>query len=332
MIERLQKISYFCAYAVATIPLWHYIRDGRILAGMVAIVLFAYVMVVLSSVQAAQPILSSEKAKITLPRWLPDRPKYHKWWMPVRRTLKWNLLLVPPKMGLALAFTEWLFENRIRSGFYIFYEVYSYVSRNVNKGTLDLYPQWETILIALCVILIFAFINCGLVASFTLALHPKPTFLKRSTGVIALYGGFSLTCLACSIFIHPLLVPYPHTLTYQGLCFDANTPFPNSLESCQNRKRIGETIHAGLLTPFDQSILLSANIMRPTSKITFNELGFYWMQPGEAWDNRPFVARQVVSGLLGLVLYAGATWVILWFVEDEKPLPSVPSPLHSQAP
>src|SRR5215204_6201967 len=101
MINRIRRISYFFAYAVATIPLWHYIRDRRILALMVAIVTFAYINVVLSTVQAAQPILSSEKAKTPLPRWLPDKPKYHKWWLLIRHTLKWHLLLIPPKMGLA---------------------------------------------------------------------------------------------------------------------------------------------------------------------------------------------------------------------------------------
>jgi|GEM_PF-6950958 len=38
------------------------------------------------------------------------------------------------------------------------------------------------------------------------------------------------------------------------------------------------------------------------------------------WNNNLFVARQVVAGLIGLMLYTGATWVILWFVEDEEAL------------
>ena len=108
MLSRFRNIALLLAYAVATIPLWYYIRDGRILALMTVIIVFAYFNVVLTTVQAAQPILSSEKAKTALPRWLPDKPKYQKWRLLVRRTLKWHLLLIPPKMGLALGFVQWL--------------------------------------------------------------------------------------------------------------------------------------------------------------------------------------------------------------------------------
>src|SRR5687768_8762334 len=116
MLTRFRNIAYVLAYAVATIPLWYYIRDGRILALMVAVVTFAYINVVLSTVQAAQPILSSEKAKTPLPRWLPDKPKYQKWWLLVRRTLKWHLLLIPPKMGLALGFVQYFYFSENQYG------------------------------------------------------------------------------------------------------------------------------------------------------------------------------------------------------------------------
>jgi hypothetical protein len=94
---------------------------------MVVGVTFAYIMIVLSTVEAAQPILSSEKAKIPLPRWLPDKPKYHKWWMLVRRTLRWHLLLVPPKMGLALGFVQWLFLGSKASKFLPFGQLHMYM-------------------------------------------------------------------------------------------------------------------------------------------------------------------------------------------------------------
>ena len=43
-----------------------------------------------------------------------------------------------------------------------------------------------------------------------------------------------------------------------------------------------------------------------------------WIYNPWNWsENQLFVARQVVAGLIGLLLYAGATWVILWFAEDE---------------
>jgi hypothetical protein len=73
-------------------------------------------------------------------------------------------------------------------------------------------------------------------------------------------------------------------------------------------KRIYETIFQALFTGIDQGVFLNANIMRPIRPETWE---YSWT------DNRPFVARQVVAGMLGLLLYAGATWAVLWFVEDE---------------
>jgi hypothetical protein len=73
-------------------------------------------------------------------------------------------------------------------------------------------------------------------------------------------------------------------------------------------------------------MLLNANIMRPVGEQTFfaSYSEFDTEQNRRivmSYDNRPFVARQIVAGLLGLLLYAGAPWIILWFVEDE-PYPS----------
>lgn len=72
MHARFRNLSYLMAYAVATIPLWHYIREGRIILLMTLVVGFAYLNVVLSTVNAAQAILTSEKAKTPMPRWLPS--------------------------------------------------------------------------------------------------------------------------------------------------------------------------------------------------------------------------------------------------------------------
>jgi len=187
MIEHLRKISYLFAYAVATIPLWHYIRDGRILAGMIAVVMFAYVMVVLNSVQAAQPILSSEKAKTALPRWLPDRSKYHKWWMIIRRTLKWHLLLVPPKMGLALGFVHQLFFSRlaIPGG-----RAYNYISHNFGNYSLHLipevYPQFIFVCFAFITLIIFSIFEAALLASLIIKTGKYDALYRKSLIMITL--------------------------------------------------------------------------------------------------------------------------------------------------
>jgi hypothetical protein len=295
MTERSRRISYFLAYAVATIPLWHYIRDGRILALMVAVVTFAYINVVLSTVQAAQPILSSEKAKTPLPRWLPDKPKYQKWWLLVRHTLKWHLLLIPPKMGLALGFVQWLWIGQYSTTSTIL-KPFFYASASTYA---PIYSQWETLLLGASVIIIFSVLENGLINALTsLAIHPSRVIILRLLLALSIIGMMS-----------QFRVWYSSVVSYHyEWCRLVSCPY---IIRYRLNFRIGETIETGFFTIDDTGILLAANVMRPIASYLHEERLGYWS------DNRPFVARQIVAGLLGMLLYAGATWAVLWFVEDE---------------
>lgn len=321
MLARFRKIAFLMAYAVATIPLWHYIRDGRILALMIIVIIFAYINVVLSTVDAAQSILTSEKAKIALPRWLPDKPKYHKWWMLVRHTLRWHLLLIPAKMGLALGFVEFLFLNELGSAFYLIHETYDYYSHNLGVVTANevlptLYPQWETLLFGFLSLAGFAIMNTGILGAIIIFASQRTSPEKIPLLVVLFCIFFGIAGLGISSLIRPI-----ESRTYDprhtGYFCRYAWGDEDLMTECRTRKRIGQSIYAALLTPLEHGILLSANIMRPMGKMTYDELGWFWYEDFTSWDNRPFVARQIVAGILGFLLYAGTTWVILWFVEDE---------------
>ena len=290
MLTRFRNLSFLLAYAVATIPLWHYIRDGHILALMVVVVAFTYINIVLSTVQAARPILSSEKSKTPLPRWLPDKPKYHKWWMLVRRTLKWHLLLIPPKMGLALGFVEWLHLGAYQSTATIL-RPFHYSSPQIPLA----YPQWETVTLSIVVLILFTVSECGFISAISM-------LTSRPSKVVALR-------LLIALSIVGLMSQYQATIPSRCCYYMRN--YQQKLTAI----RIDETIETGFLTTTGMGVLLSANIMRPY------ELSFirYDHQLIAYRDNRPFVARQIVAGMLGLLLYAGTTWIVLWFVEDDKP-------------
>jgi|GEM_PF-2532985 len=341
MIEHLRKIGYLFAYAVATIPLWHYVRDGRVLALMIVVITLAYIGVILTSVQEAQPILSSEKAKISLPRWLPDRPKYHKWWMLVRRTLKWHLLLVPPKMGLALGFVEffhshWMNEieyaritapNALRN---FFLSPYIYFSHHVYSFE-HAYPQIATFFLGLLIIIIFSVAKAGFVSALIhLNFNTNSFSIKKYIRAIINFIMIAFTIFGILIFT---TVSYGIDPPRNFRCrstVECGSPEYQQLEQAYEeqirlRRRVGETIHAGIMTLTGDGVLLSANIMRPVGENSrFTRIYTYDAELMTGWssepDNRPFVARQVVAGLLGLMFYAGATWVILWFVEDEGAL------------
>ena len=336
-MTRLRNIALFLAYAVATIPLWHYIRDGRILALMTVVIVFAYFNVVLTTVQAAQPILSSEKAKTALPRWLPDKPKYQKWWLLVRRTLKWHLLLIPPKLGLALGFTQRLFVYGLSVPFG---QVYNYWGYNIHPDSLPaVYPQWETIALTTVILVAFALLDAALIASICLMTKQHFSLKRQVLLVIGMRILISLSAIGIGIMIQQI---DSHTYRYyrrHAPCYlvplyengepvyEDEYPLVYVLTVADKRlcreRRVFETVYTTLMTPFDQSVLLSANIMRPLSKLSYAERGYPSSYPevgARRWDSRPFVARQLVAGLLGLLLYAGATWVILWFVEDTPAL------------
>jgi hypothetical protein len=305
MLVRFRKISLFMAYTVATIPLWHYISEAHILLLMTAVVIFAYLNVVLSSVETAQAILSSEKAKTTLPRWLPTKPKYEKWWLIVRHTLKWQLLLVPAKMGLALGFTQWLYlSNRIL--FFpvrLFDRIYNYYG---TAWTENPCPQWETILIATVSIIVCSLIETILTASIiTLASHQQTSFGKRGAWALLLRLAIALSFVGSTVLIYS----FDKQNWYPCIIIDPEHSL-NLSQDCMVTK-ISETVYLSLMSSFDQNVLLSANIMRPvTATFAANYEGF-------RWDNHLFVLRQCVAGILGILLYIGTTWTILWFVEDE---------------
>jgi hypothetical protein len=300
MLTRFRNIAYVLAYAVATIPLWHYIRDGRILALMVAVVIFAYINVVLSTVHAAQPILSSEKAKIPLPRWLPDKPKYEKWWLLVRGTLKWHLLLIPPKMGLALGFVHWL-----HIGFGItayasgLLNPYYYTSWNTSISPL--YPQAETIIVGIVTIILFTVFELGLLSSIVISAQAKLiNVIVKKLVIIFLLIGISTMFSTILWFKHSCYYTNCRSYLYSNFSFS---------------RRLDDTFIVATNSLSEQGVLLAANVMRPTGYDS--EFTAHWRNVIVSWDNRPFVARQIVAGLLGLLLYAGATWIVLWFVEDE---------------
>lgn len=335
MLTRFRKISYLMAYTVATIPLWHYVSESHILLLMTAVIIFAYLNVVLSSVEAAQAILSSEKAKTPLPRWLPKKPKYEKWWLIVHHTLKWHLFLVPAKMGLALGLVEKLYNSWIAG--IPFSQAYVYNDWMVHSYFPILYPQIETVIISLSVILIFTICETFLLASIALITKSLKQFIQKSAFVfltrlsmILLFVGLGVVVINP---IESLIVPSRY-LCLPTLVFENGEPVYEDKEHRVYRaeiqesgcilKRLIDTAYLSLITPYDQGILLAANIMRPWGQITYAELGSQRTNGNKnIWDNRLFVLRQCLAGILGIFLYLGTTWAILYFVEDEphlKPL------------
>lgn len=317
MIERIRRMSYVLAYVVATIPLFHYIRDGRILALMVAVVIFTYVMVVLSSVQVAQPILSSEKAKTVLPRWLPDKPKYHKWWLLVRRTLKWHLLLVPPKMGLAVQLTQtYFYSGFLLNTHNIFFRSYSYRSHDFNLHHIVEMPDLQPpiYLLGFLIICCFTILETQFIASTIV-------FINKCVSKSIIRIILNRIRTAFTIVIVIMIVSQPVSYSIGRIIFWTEIPcrigFENTLPFeyaggnwSRCGRQVSETIATAIGTLTGQGVLLSANFMRPLRE--------GWEFSEYCWtDNRLFLLRQTIATMLGVMFYICLIWLNLWFVEDE---------------
>ena len=303
MYTRFRNISYVMAYAVATIPLWYYVTDDRIMLLMTLVIGFAYLNVVISSVDAAQGILISEKTKISMPRWLPDKPKYQKWWAIKQRTMRWHILLIPAKMGLALGFVEFL--NKTASHITpTILRPYYYVS-----WQLTLYPQWETLLIGVSILALFTLLECVLIAALTImTVHPFRVVTIRLLIALSVIGVMS-----------QYRIQYTRYPQWNEVCDSERCPSGNRGTDLYNHLlrervlrniRIGDTIETGFFTLDDTSVLLAANIMRPVFSHNIEGLLIY------SRDNRPFVARQLVAALLGVLVYLVTIFSVLRFVRD----------------
>jgi hypothetical protein len=297
MYTRFRNISYVMAYAVATIPLWYYVTDDRIILLMTLVIGFAYVNVVLSSVDAAQGILTSEKAKTPMPRWLPDKPKYQKWWAIKQRTLRWHLLLIPAKLGLALAFVEWLKAGTSDTTSSILRPYY------YNNGLQPLYPQWETLLTGAVVIVLFSLLESGLLAALTLlTTHPSRLVVLRLLIALSVLGIMSQIQTS---------IPYRR---YMYCTIDMSYRCDTWHQARWYKILVIETTETGFFTLNDMGILLAANILRPLDYTYGNRC----CRGDGTWypDNRPFVARQLVAALLGVLVYMATIFTVLRFVRD----------------
>ena len=153
------------------------------------------------------------------------------------------------------------------------------------------------------VLAIFATIELRLISAIIISVHGKfGQFVGKSITITLLFMGLS------AVFANVLWSL--DSCCCCGWCYRGHSYI-----------RITDTVQLATNTFTDKGVLLAANIMRPIGEGT----AFGWRSEYDskggwvkwAYENRPFVARQLVAGLLGLLLYAGATWVILWFVEEE---------------
>lgn len=184
---------------------------------------------------------------------------------------------------------------------YIFYNFGSYSSTIV--------PEWQTALLAITSVIVFAIAKCGILSSLIILFNETQysSFFKKTLFFAIRY--FIMMFAIIGFLLVLVLIyrsPIHHSCSSRENCNigEASTLILIAQSQYRLKVRIGETVYAGIFTLVGDGVFLSSNIMSPVG---------YKLE----YDSRPFVARQVVAGLLGVMIYAGTTWVILWFIEDE---------------
>lgn len=319
--RRLSILILVVAYLAALTPFTTYIGEADIILNMVIVIGLASIAMTIAGAYAAFQALGRDKHKFAIPARLQHSNTLSQWWIAFRHTRRYQWWLVSPRLGLAYAFVQWL---HVGVGYTVganntllasIYRPYFYFS----GSSVSIYPQLDTVLIACIGILLFAFAEAGLVSALVLLSwnHPTPVvwgllkvLLLRFTIVI---GIFLLTGINDVIF---------RIEWYRPHCMDSSTSSCTSFDRQERyrwtiqRIRAWATVTTSINTGFDSGTLLAANIMRPIGEGTIFAHSSWECANSvchvTAWDNRPFVLRQVVAGLLGLLMYGGLTGGVLW--------------------
>jgi hypothetical protein len=298
---------------VALIPVFYYIDETRLdWLGWMALILFVpRPLLIISTIVAA---VGSVKNEMNTPRWelliltgiLAPKIVWGKWVGVVRQTAADHILFSLPHMGLALGIAEYL--NVMN------YPTYprnwpSILSAYLYNGdwlswSIQLYPSVIVSVIGCFVIVLFGFLECGLVAAIGLAM--AFVWKQRSFIVYIASSGYYIILILFMAIIWNYLYIGSRWSTYMGALCDSSGLLTCDFNTFQSSARITDTIQLGFQTPIDQGTLLSANIMRPNDTRVY-ELKSY--QTGEKYlqennyDNRSFVARNILAALLGTGIY-----------------------------
>jgi hypothetical protein len=285
--DRLRNFSLLAAFAAAPIPLFIYItaEHANWLWLLIGVNIFAYLMVALTTIRITLDVAQREKQKSYVPAKWADNPTLSKWYTAVRLSRKWHVLAAVARIGLVLGVVEWLRTMPMQDLMYCLSTIARPYCYNSGKTPVSLLN--ETVFIAICVQFLFSQAETRLLSALVLLLYK---FIKKGTVFVTLYLRLHLT----AFFVLTVL-----WWSFRGVNADS---LDYATRITQNR--VITTVYTGIFTFFDNSVLLSANIMRPLTE-------FFW-------DTRPFVARNIVAGLLGLLLYAGLTRGLLWLAQKPE--------------
>ncbi|MCA9884133.1 MAG: hypothetical protein KC708_14215 [Anaerolineae bacterium] len=350
MFNRLRIITIGAAYAFGLTSLFTYYTadDSNLLLANVLVIMLAHFMVAIGTIRITLDVTSG-KRKNSDPSLQNTCPTVRLWKQAIRRAWPWHAALIVPKMGLSLAFVQYLYmlgvpwrllgyENwriwavNLHQDLLLTPYVYRSIADDIPASVIkaEMFPQAETFIFSIILLTLFALANISLLVAITIAIKQHDT--SRS----AVWFSFVLRTFMVGIICAGVIVSAPFfnvtttnddritcfELTYRWYPDEQTDGLYRWQEAHLNCVLVSETLYSGGLTLADQGVLLAANIMRPVGEHSAFTAQYDQFTDAYHYDNRPFVLRQMVAAALGLGLYGLLTWGALRLAKQgEKPLP-----------
>ncbi|MCA9891876.1 MAG: hypothetical protein KC615_02770 [Anaerolineae bacterium] len=350
MFNRLRIIAIGAAYAFGLTSLFTYYTadDSNLLLANVLVIMLAHFMVAIGTIRTTLDLASGKRKNSALSPHVTSSTTWL-WKQAVKRAWPWHAALIVPKMGLSLAFVQFLYmldapwrllgydnwhlwavnlhQDSLLSP-YVYRSMSDHIYPSLTKA--EMFPQWETLVLGIVLLILFAGANIALHTAFALALKRNRVFRTATLAPIALRT--MLVIVVCIIVVAS--VPFFRDITTNHeriTCFKLTYRwYPDEQEeglyrwgeAAHNCGVASETLYPAGMTLGDHAILLAANIMRPIGEHSAFTAQYDQFTDAYHYDNRPFVLRQMVAAALGLGLYGLLTWGALRLAKQgEKPLP-----------
>lgn len=332
---------------VALIPSWLYVDQTRedVLILMLLVMFGAslgmtiYTAALVYEITRRLRFLSGDNDLLMLSNISPKTYVEGVWWTAFRYVWKEYVLLALPRIGLAYGLAQYLHTANLPSIFLTspssrllqiagIYPVYSpafqYISHN--GAYVSLNPYFDTVLIGSIVLMGLSIFEAGFFTAL-ITLAALTAFSNKSHITVAAIVFRTILMIGVAQVIMTMN-PTNHSWRWEIFCCccgscggnDCNGVETDLIRGCQFRSalRVLETGQVTLSVLSDGGVLLAANIMRPLGE--GSGFGKLWkaFRVGQDYDyrlvldtNLLFVLRNVLSAILGVIMYVILTWGIL---------------------
>jgi hypothetical protein len=297
---QFRALALALAFAAAFVPIATYITDDKRdwLWIHIGVNIAAYIAVALTTIYTTISLTQQDHNKYRVPAYWANNIIMRTWYLGVSKTWRWHVAAAVGRLGLALALAQHLhiIDQKLGQDFEGIVAPFRYGSHSpgVMDASFHVPPQWETILIAGIVLIVFALIETVLLSSFSLLGYSLWGTRGRSllTGV-ALRLGTLVLLIGIMAITHKLFNP---------LAGDYKYDYDVTLYAAQIQLR---DLHTLAFTWLDDGTMLSVVIMRPVHEQLNYACRYFPPVPSSIchYDNRPLIVAEMLYGLTAAVIY-----------------------------